>query len=173
MWLCLKAKWATKSQNIIYKKYIITIWSQVQNRSEPDHILPLDRRTMFSRNVFWGATRPRRPLAILPSFCNEQSELLPAAHILHINTSFARCIVCACARSLPTSAGSLLADYCCTSFEMGQRLAVIERASNICRERGWMPEEWERRIDALYSEHYIIITSLIVIKNTADIIFRY
>lgn len=168
MWLCLKAKWAIKSQNIIYKKHIITIWSQVQNRSEPDRILPLDRRTMFSRNVFWGATRPRRPLAILPSFCSEQNELLPAAHILHINTSFARCIVCACARSLPTSAGSLLADYCCTSFEMGQRLAVIERASNICWERGWMPEEWERRINALYSEHYIIITSLIVIKNTAD-----
>lgn len=124
---------------------------------------------MFSRNVFWGATRPRRPLAILPSFCNEQNELLPAAHILHMNTSFVRCIVCACARSPPTSAGSLLADCCCTSFEMGQRLAVIERASNICGERGWMPEEWERRINALYSEHhYIIITSLIVIKITAD-----
>lgn len=40
------------------------------NRTGPDRFgsdrfLPFDRRTMFSRKVFWGATRPRRPPAIL------------------------------------------------------------------------------------------------------------
>jgi len=44
----------------------------------PNRNLPLDRRTMFSRNVFWGATRPRRPPAIL---LQREAELLPAAHI--------------------------------------------------------------------------------------------
>lgn len=42
--------------------------------------LPLDLRTTFSKNVFWGATSPLRPPAMPTSCCSGRHGRAPAAH---------------------------------------------------------------------------------------------